>query len=57
MAANTVLQFSYKHDGNGESGKLPVPKPMILYGYALVGGFVKPMIFYLSDLEDLETTC
>ena len=54
MAAHTVLQFSYKDDGHGESGKLPVPKPMILYGYALVGGFVKSTEtqFYLSDLED-----
>ena len=49
-----VLQSSYKDDGHGDSGKPPVPKPMILYGYALVGSFVKSTVaqFYLSDLED-----
>ena len=49
-----MLQFSYKDDADGESGKPPVPKPTMLYGYSLVDGFMRWMVKHscLSDLED-----
>lgn len=43
----------YKDDGDGESGKPPVPKPMMLYGYGSYGicidpGFHKLILPYLD---------